>query len=802
MVDRLQTDASPAAFASIVDELLDSPRYGERWARHWLDLARFGESQGFERDKSRPNSWRYRDWVINALNDDMPYNEFARMQLAGDVMPEARREGVIATGFLVAGPWDEVGQNQQSAAMKAVVRQDEMEDYVGTVGQTFLGLTTNCARCHDHKFDPIRQSEYYALSSALDGVRHGDRDITPPEIIEAAKKRSGEVRKRLKSIHDEMNQIRKPAERAVIAESKKSGLGLIRQPIAHWDFDEDLKDRFGMLHGEAKGGAVLEDGALVVDGKKAHVVTKPLNFTIREKTFSVRVTLDNLQQRGGGVMSLYKPRDRVFEAIVFGEREPGKWMRGSEFFRRSRDVDAAMEVEADQQPVHLAISMAIDGTTQIYRNGKPYGSAYHAKAAPAFGSGDWIAFGIRLFPVGGNRMLAGKIHEASLYDRALDGSEMHALAQGAEFVTEQQIVQQLSPAQRQRLGQLKKEADQLGEMDLSIRRESTYAIKPSQPKQPVRLLLRGNPATPGDVVAPKGIESIKGLRDDFGLPADGPESERRLKLAEWITHQDNPLFARVIVNRIWHHHFGVGFVNTPNDFGFTGGRPTHPELLDYLASRLIESGWSLKAIHRMIVSSEAWQQATIENEHFASQDAENRLLWRGSRIRLDAETLRDSMLSVSGQLNETRGGPSYQDFKTFNFNSQFYEMLDPAGREFNRRTIYRMIIRSGRNRMLDAFDCPDPSATAPKRSVTTTPLQSLSLMNHSFVLRMADHFAARTRSEVGDDIDDQIDRVVRLAWCRSPSDSERDLLKQFVTEHDLASLCRVIFNSNEFLYVD
>ncbi len=187
--ERLENNDTSENFHALVDEALDSHRYGERWARHWLDLARFGESQGFERDKSRPNAWRYRDWVINALNDDMPYDQFAKLQIAGDCLPDAGREGVIASGFLVAGAWDEVGQNQQSAAMKKVVRQDELEDYVGTVGQTFLGLTTNCARCHDHKFDPIRQSEYYAFCSALDGVHHGERDITPAEVIQAAQQK-------------------------------------------------------------------------------------------------------------------------------------------------------------------------------------------------------------------------------------------------------------------------------------------------------------------------------------------------------------------------------------------------------------------------------------------------------------------------------------------------------------------------------------------------------------------------------------------------------------------------------------
>ena len=273
-------------------------------------------------------------------------------------------------------------------------------------------------------------------------------------------------------------------------------------------------------------------------------------------------------------------------------------------------------------------------------------------------------------------------------------------------------------------------------------------------------------------------------------------------MADWIASGDNPLFARVIVNRLWQHHFGAGLVNTPNDFGFTGGQPSHPLLLDYLASRLIESNWSLKSIHRLIVTSATWQQATTNDEASAEVDAGNRLLWRGNRMRMDAETLRDSILSAAGQLNDASGGPSFKDFTTFNFNSQFYDMIDPVGPEFQRRTIYRMVIRSGRNRMLDAFDCPDPSATAPKRAMTTTPLQALSLMNHSFVLRMADHFAQRVVGDAGGDLSNQVKRAAEIAWCRRPTDAESESMIRFAEQHDLPSLCRVLLNSNEFLYVD
>ncbi|HEY7309414.1 MAG TPA: PSD1 and planctomycete cytochrome C domain-containing protein [Gemmataceae bacterium] len=511
-----EKDASPAAYEKLVDRYLQSPQFGVRWARHWLDVVRFGESNGFEFDEPRPNAWPYRDWVVNALNRDVPYDEFVRLQLAGDVLHPDDAEAVTATGFLVAGAYDTVGQTQQSAAMKRVVRQDELEDILGVVGQTFLGLTINCARCHDHKFDPIRQVEYYRLTAALGGVRHGERPL--------------------------------PA----------------------------------------------------------------------------------------------RPSTKV------------------------------------------------------------------------------------------------------------------------------------------------------------------HAVAPRQPEI-AHLLRRGNPDQPAEVVAAGGIPALAGPQADFDLPADAPEGERRKRLAAWITHPKNPLFARTIVNRLWHHHFGVGLVDTPNDFGFNGGRPSHPELLDFLAAELAENGWRLKHIHRLIVTSAAYRQASAWNESAARVDAGNRLLWRKSPRRLEAETVRDAALQVAGRLNLRMGGPGFQDVrmvKAAGTAAVLYLPVDLAGEELRRRTLYRVWSRGGRNRLLDAFDCPDPSTTAPNRAVTTTPLQALAMLNNAFVLHNARHFSARIERESGRDVEAQVRRAYLLAYGRAPKDDEAKLACQVVRRHGLAVLARAILNSNEFLYVD
>jgi hypothetical protein len=257
-----------------------------------------------------------------------------------------------------------------------------------------------------------------------------------------------------------------------------------------------------------------------------------------------------------------------------------------------------------------------------------------------------------------------------------------------------------------------------------------------------------------------------------------------------------------MVNRLWHYHFGLGIVDTPNDFGFNGGRPSHPELLDWLARQLIDGGWRPKPLQRMIVLSAAYRQSGRELAAGQMLDADDRLLWRKSAARLEAEAIRDAILATAGQLNPTMGGPGYRDFTTREFTSTLYQMIDPIGYEFNRRTIYRSWIRSGTNRFLDVFDCPDPSTTTPRRLTTTTPLQALGLWNNSFVLRMSERFAERLQREAGTDLRRQIELAYRLAFARTPRAEELTQLVDFVREQGLSALCRVIFNSNEFLYID
>ena len=321
----------------------------------------------------------------------------------------------------------------------------------------------------------------------------------------------------------------------------------------------------------------------------------------------------------------------------------------------------------------------------------------------------------------------------------------------------------------------------------------------------MRVQIRGNPALPGEVVSPGGVAALAMSSADFGLPPDAPEAARRVKLASWIADAKNPLFTRVVVNRLWQAHFGSGLVETSSDLGFSGGVPSNPELLDWLAAELVARGWSLKAMHRLIVTSAAYRQTSRLDPAAMKRDAGDRLLWRKAPSRLEAEMVRDAMLDVSGKLDRKLGGPSFLDqtvTKAPGTAALLYVDANPEKSGLDRRTLYRAWIRGGRSGLLTAFDCPDPSTTAPRRAITTTPLQALALLNNALVLHLSNAFAARLAREAGTDPAPQVDRAYRLAFGRKPEPEEREKAVKLVEKFGATTLARVLFNSSEFIYVD
>jgi len=800
-IDAFISDKSAQAYERLVERLLASPHYGERWGRHWLDVARYTESQGFEYDRLRDHAWHYRDYVIKSFNDDKPYDVFMKEQIAGDAMEPATNERLTAPSLLVCGPWDQAGNSQSNEAQRATTREDELEDMISVVGQTFLGLTINCARCHSHKFDPIPQEEYYRIKSVFEGVKHGDRPLLfSPEEERTRKEQIATLNRRLGAANEEVARLESLGRNAALAHLTNKPAGTGPAPFLRWLFQGPINGSSG---GEIKGSARLEGGRLVLPAAGAFFRSAPLSKDIPEKTLEVWVSLSDLEQGGGAAISIENSSGSEFDAITFGERQPRKWAAGSDGFSRTRDLDAPEENSAPDALVHLAIVYRADNSIALFRNGVRYGQPYTpTQPLYLFKAGDaHILLGMR-HQGGGRPWLTGAIRQAALYDRALTEVEVSASFKALGFaVSQDQIVANLNRAQRAEreaaLGSAKQAAEALEGLKQP---RVTYAGTRVQPT-PTRLLKRGDVRSPQQEVTPGALSAVADLDPDFGLAADAPEAQRRLKFAAWLADGRNPLPARVMANRVWHWHFGQGLFATPNDCGVSGTRPSHPELLDWLAMKFIQSGWSVKALHRLIVTSAAYQQSSAFNAKWAATDADDQFLWRFPPRRLEAEAVRDAMLAVSGQLNPMLGGPSFRPFTVTEFNASFYHLVDRAEPEFNRRTVYRANVNSGKDPLLDAFDCPDPSVKTPKRGVTATPLQALELMNNSFVQRQAKCLAERVSGGSGRNMKLAVRNAYLLTLGRMPTPAEIDRALTAVKERGLGSLCWALLNSTEFVYV-
>ncbi len=801
-IDAFVSDTSPQAYEILVNRLLASEHYGERWGRHWLDVARYTESQGFEYDRLRENAWHYRDYVIKSFNEDKPYNQFMREQIAGDVLQPTTPDGLIATSLLVCGPYDQAGNAQSNATQRAITREDELEDMISVVGQTFLGLTINCARCHSHKFDPIPQEDYYRVKSVFEGVKHGERSIAGEEEKKAREEKRSALHKAAAIASEKVQKFDALGRSRALEKRGDEKVEFGPAPFARWVFDGESAT---VMPGSLIGGAKIAEGLLQLPGEGAYFKSAPLPKDITEKTLEAWVALSNLEQAGGAAISLQTNSGQVFDAIVFGEQKPKKWMAGSEGFARTKDFALPDEDAPPGTFVHVAMVYGGDNQITFYRNGERMGKPYKpASKLPTFKAGEaHIVLGMR-HTGGGRPWLYGQLKQAALYDRALTADEVRASyrSQG-KSLTQSEVLAQLT-------------AEELADRDAAIaeaaRAQAASAAfeKSSQPMSYVgtriqpeatKRLKRGDVTAPAEVVSPGALSAVSNLDANFGLAPDAAEAERRLKFAAWISDARNPLPARVMVNRIWYHHFGQGIVSTPNDFGASGAQPTHPELLDWLAATFIESGWSIKALHRLIVNSATYKQSSLFNEKSAELDADNQWLWRYAPRRLEAESVRDAMLVASGQLNAQLGGPSFRPFTTTEFNATFYTPIDRDEADFNRRTVYRFNVNSGKDPLLDSFDCPDPSVKTPRRSVTTTPLQALELMNNAFVQRMSQRLAERSLKLAGDDMRRAIDYAYILSLGRKPSDGEAARAVAAANDNNLKSVCWALLNSTEFIYV-
>ena len=800
-IERFVNDTSPTAYEKLVDGLLASPYYGERWARHWLDVVRFTESEGFERDVLRAHAWPYRDYVIRSLNEDKPYIQFAREQIAGDVFEPNSRDAVIATGLLVFGPTDAVGLTSAVEREREAVREDQLEEMVSAVSQTFLGLTANCARCHDHKFDPIPQRDYYRFKAALSGVWQPFEDPASTELLPDGRSldfthhgKIAELKARIKTLEEQIASLHRNVTMWTAA-----------KPVAQWTFDVDARDQTGTLHAATTSKAQLREGRFQAgnpDEKSVSLVTSPLAADVAAKTLEAWVTVRKPLDGQVNVIQIYNRsgyRGAASDGIQFAGGTNKQWRNLSTASFRTSDVGGTKETAPAGERIHLAITYSSNGAIRLYRNGAPYGEPYRPDAG-ANGQTQTYAAGDAVLKFTATPEL--DLDEARLYSAALTEEQIaRSFAAGPAPELQRQEASAALFEQRDRLRR---------ELEAIPAPEKAFAAVPRNPGV-THLLLRGDVNRKAEPLAPGGLSALPDA--DFKLAPDSPDAERRRRLAEWIANAANPIFSRVIVNRIWAHHFGTGIVENPNDLGANGGLPSNPELLDTLAVEFIKSGWSLKTLHKKIALSAAYRQSSGYIQNAAAKDAGNRLLWRYTPRRMEGEAVRDAMLAVSGRLNLQPGGPSFQPFKVTKPGGSYvkYEPLDSDDPSLQRRSVYRMNVNTGGDPMLESLDCPVPAVKTPKRPSTTTALQALSLMNNPLPVRLAKAFAARvareaegidTRGVDGQGIDRKIGRAFALALGRAPADYELAASRALVQDQNLEALCWGLFNASEFLHIE
>lgn len=736
-VEQFVHDPDPRAYEKLVDRLLASPHHGERWGRHWLDVVRFGESEGYETNMPRLNAWPYRDYVIDACNRDTPFPRFVLEQLAGDALEGSPWLAQAATGFLVGGTHDIVG-NQTIEGMRQQ-RVDDLDDIITATGTAFLGLTVNCGKCHDHKFDPITQKDYYGLQAVFAGVNHGSRSIAVDDS-ENRRAQASAVAAELAKIElrlDAFEPIARPDTAAAarpmvnfrrnVERFAPVPARLVRMTIlATNNQTEPCLDEFEVF----TSGDAPRNVALASAGGKALASSEYPGAAIHKIAHLNDGQLGNSHSwisrvPGKGTLTIEWPQAATIDRIVWGRDREGQF--------------------SDR----LA-------------------TEYHIEAASA--PGQW-------------RVVASSVDRVAFRAGERPGNGEPA------GLTSELAAQRKEWLQRQ--AELRARLAQLG---ATI---SVYAGMFTQPG-PTQLLRRGDPMQPALEVSPGGIAAVP---PRLVISKDAPERDRRVALAKWIGDPSNPLPARVMVNRVWYHHFGQGIVSTPSDFGYNGGRPSHPELLDWLASRYIAGGWRLKPLHRLIVLSSTYRQSSQIDAKAQSVDKQNQLLWHIPLRRLEAESIRDAILCCSGKLDPTMGGPGYNIWEKNSNYVAVYKYRGELGPDTFRRMVYQFKPRSQQDPTFGAFDCPDAALVAPRRYSSTTALQALNLLNSAFVLQQSALLAERLQQDAGTDPAHQVDRGFALTFGRSPSPAQRTAAVSLIRTHGTSAFCRALYNANEFVFV-
>ncbi len=910
-IESFVADKDPQAYEKLVDKLLASPRYGEKWARHWLDVVRFAESNGFEMNRARDKAWPYRDYVIEAFNDDKPYDRFLIEQIAGDQLGAD-----AATGFLVGGSWDQV--KSPDPVLTAQQRSDELHDMVSTTGSAFLGLTVGCARCHAHKFDPISQTDYFRFVADFSGVQHGERPMHPADFearlqkIAALKTVSAALDKQLEKFRpmarlgqrlllDDKSPLTAQIEAPVNASVEYSpgtergqmndagdaarlpNLGL---HYRYWEAKAGESRDFFRWNPQGEGffRIWLSWGVWTTHAKDARYILDldgDLNTTqdqseiatINQSQFADGTPAIANQKRWsdfklGGIYSLQPSScivlrggtlggPTVADALLLEEVHAATSTPTLPHLRASVSPSAntetfapieakfvrftisktnsaepcldELEVFAGERNVAAKNSGALataSGTLPGYAihklehiNDGSFGNA-HSWISDQAGSG-WVQIefaqieSINRIVWSRDRQAPDKQQDKQFDDRlaigyvieaSRDGKTWQKVASSADRlpdsfrprITEIRTLENLSDNQQKAAAQLVTRHAELQKTMADLGAwPDVYAGQFSPPPATYRLS-RGDPMQPKEVVAPGALSSFGAPLE---LPDATPEAARRMALAKWIADPQHPLTARVLVNRLWLYNFGNGIVDTPSDFGLNGAAPSHPQLLDWLASEFISQKWSIKQMQRLIVNSAAFRQSSAPSKDGLAADAGAKLLWRFPPRRLEAEALRDSVLQISGKLDLKMGGAGFDLFEPNDNYVKIYKSKQTFGEDTFRRMVYQTKPRMQLDDTFGIFDCPDAGQIAPKRNVSTTPLQALALLNNPFLLQQSEFLAGRIEREAGADKSAQTRRAFQLVFGRAPSPDETKAAQKLIEQNGLVALCRALFNANEFLYV-
>ena len=744
------------ALEALIDRLLDSRAYAEHWGRHWLDVIRFGESIGFERNVIIDDLWPFRDYVIRSIQQDKPFDQFIREHLAGDVIGRDNPSIEIGTAFLVSGPYDDVG-NQDPVA-QANIRAATLDEIITASTSAFLGLTVSCARCHHHKFDPIPSEDYYRVRAAFEGIQHGRRILASPQEKNAHDQAVKPLHQKIAEVDQKIQSIENAITARCLEWSKT--LPLVRPKIAVSRTEETFAPieakylRFTM-HSHT-GNPRSAVGSRLVEFEVWSSGPQPINVAL---------------QKHGGIAEGAKAivaedfPDAYSASLVNDGRYGEQWMIGNPaelriqfkdpstidriVFSNARTQDAERREIEGETPCEYSISVSIDGKT-------------------------WTE-------------VASSSDRQAWSDAHASHRVRHRMVRNAE----QKELESL----RRESGELRRQLENLPKL------KQVFAGIFQQPGSATFFHQGGDPMKPGKEIAPASLSFWNDASNNFELPSNAPESDRRLALAKWITHPKNPLTPRVLANRIWHYHFGTGIVDTPSDFGFLGGRPSNEKLLDYLARRLLEGDWKIKALHREILLSETFQQSSDYREDAGKVDRDSRTLWRFPPRRLAAEEIRDTILSIAGKLKLEEGGPGFRLYKFTQNNVCTYFPLDHHGPETYRRAVYHQNARASVVDLLSDFDFPDIAFSSPRRSQTTTPLQALTLLNHSFTVDMAESIASQIES-ASTDLEARVTHGYRIILARQPSAREQSASRELLQRYGTRAFCRALLNLNELIYVE